>query len=75
MSKFEPSEGFARIGDNVYLRETPDGRLLIEIDMTVKGAPSASGKNIVLASTRGNTAIATRAASIGLNVYCKPGSK
>lgn len=59
-------------GDNVDV-SVQDGkkgrRLVIEIDLSIKGTPSKSGKSIVIASTKGNKAIAEAGVMLGLNVY------
>lgn len=43
--------------------------LTITVDLSAKGTPSASGKNIVVASTRGNVGIGKGEIKLGLNVY------
>jgi len=48
-------------------------KLIIEVDLKAKGTPSASGKNMVIATTRGNVQFA--GVTIGLNVYKKHTSK
>jgi len=57
---------------NVEIR---DKKLCIEIDLE-EPKPSASGKTLVVASTRGNTAttaeINGKRITIGLNAYIKP---
>ena len=55
------------VGQNIQM-EVKDGKLLLEIDLSAKGVPSASGKTIVLASTRGNLPVA-EGVFLGLNVY------
>jgi len=59
-------------GDNVEV-SVQDGkkgkRLHIEVDLTSKGAPSKSGKTVVIASTKGNKAIPEAGVILGLNVY------
>lgn len=62
-TQFEP------IGENVQARIDENGNLLLRINPAVQGTVSASGKSIVLASTRGNTRY--EGISIGLNVYRK----
>ena len=47
--------------------ELRDGKLIIEIDVTAEGVPSASGKTMVVATTRGNVPIA--GGRLGLNFY------
>jgi hypothetical protein len=54
--------------DNVKL-DVKGSILTITIDLSKKGAPSSSGKNVVVASTRGNVAVPGTDAKIGLNVY------
>jgi hypothetical protein len=57
---------------NVEIR---DKKLCIEIDLE-EPTPSASGKTLVVASTRGNTVttaeINGKLITIGLNAYIKP---
>ena len=51
-----------------------DGKLIIEIDMQ-EPTPSASGKTLVVASTRGNVVtqamVDGKPVTIGLNAYIK----
>jgi len=54
--------------------EVKDGKLIIEIDLTLDFGPSKSGKTITIASTRGNQRIEGTDAVIGLNVYKYPES-
>lgn len=55
--------------------EIKGNRLCIEIDLE-NPTPSASGKTLVVASTRGNTVTSAlvdgKAVTIGLNAYIKP---
>jgi len=55
--------------------EIRDNKLYIEIDMDTP-KPSASGKTLVVASTRGNTVTTAKVNDkpviIGLNAYIKP---
>ena len=55
--------------------EIRDNKLCIEIDLE-KPTPSASGKTLVVASTRGNTVTTAevdgKPVIIGLNAYIKP---
>ena len=55
--------------------EIKDDKLYIEIDME-KPTPSASGKTLVIASTRGNAVTTAKVDGkpviIGLNAYIKP---
>lgn len=46
-------------------------KLTLEIDLSAPGSPSASGKSLVIASTRGNVTLDTPAGpvKVGLNVY------
>lgn len=59
-------------GDNVAVA-VQDGkkgkRLVIEVDLSARGTPSKSGKNTVIASTKGNKAVADAGVMLGLNVY------
>ncbi len=43
--------------------------LTIKVDLSKEFGPSASGKTIIVASTRGNIAVPAREEKIGLNVY------
>jgi hypothetical protein len=52
--------------------EVKDGKLIIEIDLTMEFGLSKSGKTITIASTRGNQKIEGTDAVIGLNVYKYP---
>ena len=57
------------VGQNVaYTVE--DGKLQITVDLSGGGIPSASGKTLVLASTRGNAQVA-EGVFLGLNLYRK----
>jgi hypothetical protein len=52
---------------------TVDGHTLtLVIDLTHEAGLSASKKNMVIASTRGNVKIPGTDATFGLNVYKKP---
>jgi hypothetical protein len=55
--------------------EIKDNKLCIEIDLETP-TPSASGKTLVVASTRGNTVTTAmvngKPVTIGLNAYIKP---
>ena len=54
---------------NVKL-ETKNNKLTIEVDLSVKGNPSKSGKSLVIASTEGNKLIdPDNKIYLGLNVY------
>jgi hypothetical protein len=49
-----------------------DNVLVIKVDLTEEFGLSASGKNIIIASTEGNVSIPGREdAKVGLNVYRK----
>ena len=47
-------------------------KLLITIDLSKKGKASASGKTVVIASTRGNKVIDGTDFTLGLNLYKYP---
>ena len=47
------------------------GTLIIKVDLSKEFGPSASGKNIIIASTEGNVTIPDREEKIGFNVYRK----
>ena len=53
-----------------FTAEIKENKLVIEIDLNAKGTMSASGKNLVIATTRGNMKIGP--VMVGLNVYRKP---
>ena len=52
-----------------FVARVEGNKLIIEVDLTAKGTPSASGKNLVIATTRGNINIG--GVTVGLNVYKK----
>ncbi len=55
-------------GEGFTANVSEDGKkLVIEVDLTRQGVPSASGKSLVIASTRGATKI--NGISVNLNVY------
>ena len=57
-------------GEGFTASVSEDGKtLVIEIDLTAKGTLSASGKSMVIATTRGNINI--NGVTLGLNVYKK----
>ncbi|OPY57079.1 MAG: hypothetical protein A4E55_01843 [Pelotomaculum sp. PtaU1.Bin035] len=52
--------------------KTEGNILTIRIDLTKEFGPSASGKNIIIASTEGNISVpGDKEAKIGINVYKK----
>jgi hypothetical protein len=54
--------------------ERDGSKLVITIDLAADGQPSASGKTIVLASTRGNQNVPdTVGVKLGLNLYAYEG--
>ena len=53
---------------NVKMR-VYDKKLVIEIDLTVEGTPSRTGKSVLIASSRGNASVPGRTEKIGINVY------
>ena len=54
--------------------ERDGSKLVITIDLAAEGQPSASGKTIVLASTRGNANVPGAVGiKIGVNVYAYEG--
>lgn len=55
-------------GDNVLI-ETTDTHIIITIDRRQRFGPSASGKTIVVATTRGNARITADGIRLGLNAY------
>mgnify|MGYP003443919132 CR=1 FL=1 len=62
---------------NVNTEVSKDGKtLVIKIDLTKDFGPSASGKTISIASTKGNQAIdGAGGARLGLNLYRYPTAK
>lgn len=46
-------------------------KLIIEVDLSVVGTSSKSGKSDVLATTHGNTDVPGTDVKIGLNIYRK----
>lgn len=52
-----------------FTAEVKGDKLIIEVDLKAPGTPSASGKSIVIATTRGNVQIGN--VTVGLNVYKK----
>ncbi len=61
-------------GDNVQV-ETTDDKIIITIDRHKRLGPSASGKTIGVASTRGNVKITADGIYLGLNAYIFAQSK
>ena len=60
------------LGDNIVAtRDNEAGTLTLTIDTNVDGTPSASGKSMLVATTKGNQALAVgdRVLKIGLNLY------
>ena len=47
------------------------GVLTIKVDLSKEFGPSASRKNIIIASTEGNVTIPDREEKLGLNIYRK----
>jgi len=60
--------------ENMQMHVSEDGaELIIRVDLTVQGTPSASGKTIVLASSRGNADVpGMDGYKVGLNVFRYP---
>ena len=49
-----------------------DNKLIITVDLSVKGEVSSSGKSLVIGSTEGNISVPDRPeVKIGLNIYTK----
>jgi hypothetical protein len=46
-----------------------NNKLTIEVDLSIEGKPSTSGKSLVLASTHGNVKLENSDVTVGLNVY------
>ncbi|MEN6565314.1 MAG: hypothetical protein ABFC57_03335 [Veillonellales bacterium] len=53
--------------------EVKDNILTVTVDLSKRFGKSSSGKNIIVASTEGNQAIADTDYKIGLNIYTKAG--
>lgn len=71
-----PADLLNLLEDNMAMKvEIRDNKLCIEIDLE-KPTPSASGKTLVVASTRGNAVtdamVDGKPVTIGLNAYIKP---
>jgi hypothetical protein len=61
---------------NVEMTLSKDGILTIKIDTKKNLGPSASGKTIMVASTKGNVAVPGKEeVKIGINCYKYPESK
>ena len=58
------------VGENVEYANV-DGYVMLRMKTDVKGTPSKSQKNIVLASTRGNTTL-PNGVKLGLNCFTSP---
>lgn len=58
------------IGENVQV-EVKGDKVTITIDLAHRGARSASGKTVRVASTMGNIAIAGTDVVLGLNAYTR----
>lgn len=56
------------LGENVSYT-VANGKLTIEIDLSHRGGLSASGKTILVASTRGNKPIEGTDVILGVNAY------
>lgn len=66
-----------QIGQNLTA-EIEGDELILRIDLSIPGTVSASGKSSVIATTRGNIAIATPAGGqlkLGLNLYAPRGAR
>jgi len=47
-----------------------DKKMIITVDLSVKGTPSASGKSLVIGSTKGNVEVGgSSGVKVGVNVY------
>lgn len=57
------------VGQNVKVK-VDGATLMITCDLTAAGITSASGKTLVIASTRGNAAV-SEGTYLGLNLYRK----
>jgi hypothetical protein len=61
-------------GNNVQV-ETTDTHIIITIDRRERFGPSASGKTIVVATTRGNVLVTADGIRLGLNAYIYAGQE
>ena len=55
--------------ENCKIAINEKGIMTITVDTIVKGGASASGKSIVVASTKGNQSVTPDGLKVGLNVY------
>ena len=58
------------IGENIEC-EVKGTKIILELDISGSGTPSASGKSLVFATTRGNVQIPNSPFTLGLNLYKK----
>ena len=58
------------IGENIQI-EIKDGKAILTIDLEHRGNISASGKSVIVATTRGNVPIPGSTVVLGLNAYMK----
>jgi len=58
------------IGENIQI-EIKDGKAILTIDLEHRGNVSASGKSVIVATTRGNVPIPCSTVVLGLNAYVK----
>ena len=58
------------IGENIQI-EIKDGKAILTIDLEHRGNVSASGKSVIVATTRGNVPIPGSTVVLGLNAYVK----
>lgn len=64
--------GKQEIGENMGVEISKDGILTIKVDLNKEFGRSASGKTTIIASSKGNVALAgAGGAVIGLNIYKK----
>jgi len=59
-----------KLGENITI-EIKDGKAIITVDLSHRGSVSASGKSLIVASTRGNVQIPGTSVILGLNAYVK----
>ena len=59
------------IGENIQIEVTKDGKAILTIDLEHRGNVSASGKSVIVATTRGNVPIPGSTVVLGLNAYVK----
>lgn len=57
-----------QVGENIQV-ETTDDEIIIRIKRDYDGGPSASGKTLIVASSKGNKQVTQDGIILGLNAY------